>query len=381
MYIKTSALAHGEYFDTVSTPEPQQTVKISRNYSDTFLQFDKKITVTAHSGISLIIMTDNPQDKRRYREYVLQGSIAIHPNIYFNVLSITDQCSIYFDTMHNEKPNQIKSPNPLIVRDFVEQLTISKVYGFFYQVKTAPYAYNHDQHDYFEMTIVDQGELIHEIDGQKIQAKKHDCLIYFPNQLHSQKVVSEGVTTYLSIMFSANGIDASLRNKLVHLGNNYTYLLEKMVELSNHPQSPYYADEMINLFKSIIIQMLKGDPSLHEIPSTSMRENYESELFQSIIEYLHHHVEDENQVNDLVTRFSLSRSTLQLLFKKYANMTPKNYINRLRLKRSKLLIKESKLSLSEIAETLGYGSLQYFSRVFNQEYGVSPSNYAKSLNK
>ena len=381
MYVKTSALAHGKYFDTVTAPQPRHTVTISRNYSDTFLQFDKKITVTAHSGISLIILTDNPQDKRQYQEFVLQGSIAIHPHIYFNVLSITDSCSIYFDTEDNERPHQIKSPNPLVVRDFVEQLSISKVYGFFYQVKTPPYAYNHDQHDYFEMTIVDQGELIHEVDGQKIHAKKHDCLIYFPNQVHSQKVVNDGVTTYLSIMFSAAGIAPSLRNKLVHLGNNYTYLLEKMVELSNHPQSPYYADEMINLFKSIIIQMLKGDHSVHEIPSTSMRENYESELFQSIIEYLHHHVESENQVNDLVTRFSLSRSTLQLLFKKYANMTPKNYINRLRLKRSKLLIKESKLSLSEIAETLGYGSLQYFSRVFNQEFGVSPSSYAKSLNK
>ena len=231
------------------------------------------------------------------------------------------------------------------------------------------------------MTIVDQGELVHEVEGLKHVAKRHDCMLYYPNQRHSQMVKKEGVSTYLSIMFQASGISPELKNKIVHLSNHYTQVIEKMVELSNRPSAPFYADEMITLFKSVIIQMLKSDQAFYDEPSTSMRENYENELFQSIVDYLHHHVEAENQVNDLVNHFSLSRSTLQLLFKKYANTTPKNYINQLRLKRSKLLIKESKLTLSEIAETLGYGSLQYFSRVFTQEYGMSPSHYAKQLLK
>ena len=231
------------------------------------------------------------------------------------------------------------------------------------------------------MTIVDQGELVHEVEGVKHTAKRHDCMLYYPKQRHSQMVKRDGVSTYLSIMFQASGISPELKNKIVHLSNHYTQVIEKMVELSNHPSAPFYADEMITLFKSVIIQMLKSDQAFYDEPSTSMRENYENELFQSIVDYLHHHVEAENQVNDLVNHFNLSRSTLQLLFKKYANMTPKNYINQLRLKRSKLLIKESKLTLSEIAETLGYGSLQYFSRVFTQEYGMSPSHYAKQLLK
>lgn len=387
MYIKTTSVAHTKYFDTinfsynVSDKPHKRLVNIKAKQSDTFFMFKQRVTVTAHKGIALILLTTTPEDPTSYKEFVLQGSISIHPGVCFNTLSITDQCSIFLEPSRNDEPTLVSAPQPLQVREFVEEIHINKVYSFFYQVKTAPYKYLDDCHNYFEMTIVDQGELIHEIDGQEIVARKHDCVLYFPNQRHSQQVKQDGVTTYLSIMFDATGIDTKIANQLFHLGNNHTYLIERMIELSNHPNVDYYKDEMIIQFKSIIINMLRGEADTNEEPSTSMRENYESELFQTIIDYLHVHVEDENQVNDLVSHFSLSRSTIQMLFKKYTDTTPKNYINRLRLNRSKVLIRESKLSLSEIATKLGYGSIQYFSRAFSREFGISPSSYAKSLIK
>lgn len=387
MYIKTTSIAHTEYFDTINfsytakhKPEKKK-VTIKAKQSDTFFKFPKKVTVTANSGIALIILTDTPNDPTTYKEFVLQGSICIHPNICFNTLSITEQCSIFLEPSPKAEPVLVPAPRPLQIEEFVEQLHINTVYSFFYQVKTAPYEYIDDQHPYFEMTIVDQGELIHVIDGEEIVAKKHDCILYFPNQKHSQYVKKDGITTYVSIMFDAKGIDQNIANRLFHLGNKHTYLIERMIELSNHPNIPYYKDEMILQFKTIILNMLRGDADTQEDPSTSMRENYESELFQTIIDYLHANVEEQSQVNDLVEHFSLSRSTIQMLFNKYTDTTPKNYIKRLRLNRSKLLIRESKLSLSEIASRLGYGSIQYFSRAFSQEFGISPSNYAKSLVK
>ena len=132
---------------------------------------------------------------------------------------------------------------------------------------------------------------------------------------------------------------------------------------------------------NILLSLIQGQADNIEEATTSMRENYENKLFQAIVDYLHQNVEEQNQVNDLVDHFALSRSTLQMLFKKYANTSPKAYINQLRLKRSKILIRDSKMSLSEIANELGYGSIQYFSRAFSREFGMSPSSYAKSLVK
>ncbi|MDO4432313.1 MAG: AraC family transcriptional regulator [Aerococcaceae bacterium] len=387
MYIKTTSLAHTQYFDTINfsynvdNKPVKQLMTIKAKQSDTFFRFKKRVTVTAEKGIALIILATHPENPETYKEFVLQGSISIHPNICFNVLTITDRCSIYLEPHKHDEPKTVYATQTLQVKEFMEEIHINKVYGFFYQVKTAPYTYLNDEHNYFEMTIVDQGELVHHVDGNEIISHKHDCVLYFPNQRHSQKVIQDGVTTYLSIMFDATGIDPKIANKSFHLGNHHTHLIERMIELSNHPSVDYYKDEMILQFKSIIINMLRGNADTTEEPSTSMRENYENELFQTIVDYLHTHIEQENQVNDLVNHFSLSRSTIQMLFKKYAHTSPKNYINRLRLKRSRVLIKESKLSLSEIATELGYGSIQYFSRAFSKEFGISPSNYAKSLIK
>lgn len=386
MYTKTSAFARGDYFENLHHSPKQslmyhKTLNIKVQQSDSFWKFQHEVTLTLEQGIALLIMTNQPENPERYQEFVLQGTVKIHPNVCFNILTITDECAVTLASKTPIQPERIMSLYPLKVRDFTEQMRIDKVFGFFYQVKTSPYQYMNDTHDYYEMTIVDQGELEHDIDGQAIIARKHDCLLYFPNQQHSQRVKQEGVTTYLSILFQAHGIDESLKNQLIHLSSQQTHLIEKMVELSTKPHTPYFADEMILLFRQMILYMLRYENSQHAEPSTSMRENYESELFQTIIDYLHQHVEEHHQVQDLTVRFSLSRSTLQLLFKKYTNMTPKNYINHLRLKRSKILIKESKMSLSEIATELGYGSLQYFSRAFSQQYGISPSHYAKSLIK
>lgn len=388
MYIKTTSLEHTDYFDTISgrkhqhTPNSkEQLVNIQLHQSDTFLKFEKPVKVMAHDGIALIILTNDPHNPAKYQEFVLQGVIQVKPGICFNVLSITEKASIILSPSQEDKPQLVPATKLLKVKEFKEQISISRVYSFFYSVKTPPYHYPFDQHNYFEMTIVDQGELIQEIDGKEIVSGRHDCTVYFPNQKHSQRVVKDGVTAYVTILFDATGIDDTIKDTVFHLSNHHAQLLEKMIELSNNAKVNYYTDEIILLFKTVLVDMLRGHATSSELPSTSMKENYESELFQSMVDYLRDHVTEQSEVKHLVSHFSLSRSSIQMLFNKYANTTPKHYINRLRLNRSKLMIKESKLSLSEIAHELGYGSIQYFSRVFSKEFGISPSTYAKSIMK
>ena len=59
----------------------------------------------------------------------------------------------------------------------------------------------------------------------------------------------------------------------------------------------------------------------------------------------------------------------------------KKYINDLKLAKSKLLIKENKYTISEIAFMLGFSSIHYFSRSFTQHFEISPSEYAQTVFK
>ena len=86
-------------------------------------------------------------------------------------------------------------------------------------------------------------------------------------------------------------------------------------------------------------------------------------------------------IEDLCSKFSVSRSSLQTLFKNNLDTSPKKYINDLKLSKSKQLIKENKYTISEIAFMLGFNSIHYFSRAFTQHYEISPSEYAQTVFK
>lgn len=387
MYTKTTAMANSSLFEQLSTNQNvkqkprNRMMTIQKNYSDTFFKFKKPVTLTNNSGIALLVVTDDPHQPDSYEEYILQGSITLGSNVYFNTLTVTDQCSIFLEPQLSDEPVLISVPQPFEVKQSQPLIQIDSIFSIVYQVKTAPLDLAHRHRDYFEMIIVDQGEINHQFKGNDVTLGQHECMLIFPGEDYTQNVQKDGVTTYLTIMFQANGLDDEMNQKIYHLTNKHSNLVERLVKLSTNPPSNYTSDDIYLSFKQLLMSLIQGHADTIEEPTTSMRENYENELFQAIVDYLHQHVEEQNQVNDLVDHFALSRSTLQMLFKKYANTSPKAYINQLRLQRSKVLIRESKMSLSEIASELGYGSIQYFSRAFSREFGMSPSSYAKSLIK
>ena len=387
MYTKTTAMANSSFFEQLSTPQDvkkkprHRLMTIQKNYSDTFFQFKKSVTLTANSGIALLVVTDDPQNPESYEEFILQGSIFLTSDVYFNILTVTEQCSIFLEPQLSDEPKLTSVPKQFTVTDSQPLIQVSSLYSIVYQVKTAPFSLVNQNRDYYELVIVDQGEMTYEVDGQSIKLGQHECLLLFPGENHTQSVEIDSVTTFLTIMFDAKGLEDEMRQRVYHLTSKHSSLVERIVKVSENSHSAYASDELFLNFKHLLMSLIQGNADTIEEPTTSMRENYENELFQALVDYLHQNVEEQNQVNDLVDHFALSRSTLQMLFKKYANTSPKAYINQLRLQRSKVLIRESKMSLSEIASELGYGSIQYFSRAFSREFNMSPSSYAKSLIK
>ena len=60
-------------------------------------------------------------------------------------------------------------------------------------------------------------------------------------------------------------------------------------------------------------------------------------------------------------------------------ISPGEYIRRVKLEESKCLIREGRMNFSKIAELLHYSSIHHFSRQFKDKFGMTPSEYAKSI--
>ena len=102
---------------------------------------------------------------------------------------------------------------------------------------------------------------------------------------------------------------------------------------------------------------------------------------ERILAYIDETIYEPITIAEICQKFSMSRSSLQSLFKENMDMPPKKYINELKLEKSRQMICENRYTISEIALMLGFNSIHYFSRAFTQKYNMAPSEYAKTIYK
>lgn len=74
----------------------------------------------------------------------------------------------------------------------------------------------------------------------------------------------------------------------------------------------------------------------------------------------------------------MNKYYLSHAFKREYGISPINYMISRRIDESKYLLAETDLSMSQIAQLLGFSSLSYFSQVFRKIHGSSPMEFRQS---
>ena len=83
-------------------------------------------------------------------------------------------------------------------------------------------------------------------------------------------------------------------------------------------------------------------------------------------------------VEEIASYVGISRSHLFRSFQNYMNRSPKEYLTEYRIKQACRLLRETDLSVSAIANSVGFENNLYFSKAFRKQKGESPSEYRKS---
>ena len=75
--------------------------------------------------------------------------------------------------------------------------------------------------------------------------------------------------------------------------------------------------------------------------------------------------------------FSVSEGHLSRKFKKKTGRTVSQYIMTARLTSARRLLESSSMSIRDIAENVGFSSLNHFDKMFKKDHGFTPSEYMK----
>ena len=93
--------------------------------------------------------------------------------------------------------------------------------------------------------------------------------------------------------------------------------------------------------------------------------------------YLKEHVGNRLTINDVCGHFGISQTALMKKFRREAGCSLINYFTDIKIAEAKKMIRTSAGTFTEISEALGFSSVNYFSKVFREKTGMSPTDYSK----
>jgi AraC-like DNA-binding protein len=109
------------------------------------------------------------------------------------------------------------------------------------------------------------------------------------------------------------------------------------------------------------------------------QENSEPPVITKARNYIHDHQTEEIKLGQVAKAVNMSSFYFCKMFKKVAGVNFTDYVARIRIEKSKNLLLNPNLHISEIAFEVGFQSLTHFNRVFKKVLGLSPTEYRAQL--
>jgi YesN/AraC family two-component response regulator len=99
-------------------------------------------------------------------------------------------------------------------------------------------------------------------------------------------------------------------------------------------------------------------------------------LVRAIEAYVDEHIAEDNSISEICTAFSISQPYLSRIFRQHKDCSYNEFLASVRIAKAKrLLFQRQDLLISTIAALTGFSNQFYFSRVFKNAVGVTPSEY------
>lgn len=149
---------------------------------------------------------------------------------------------------------------------------------------------------------------------------------------------------------------------------------------------PFSFDVLLTRIRKLIEQHQKRKEAFHKeiviTPSNITITSLDEKLVQKALECVERNMDNtEYSVEELSADLAMTRATLYRKMQGITGQSPKDFIRSIRLKRAAQLLKDTDLSVSEIADHVGFSTPRYFAKLFKEAFGMLPSQYGGRLNK
>ena len=315
------------------------------------------------SGLAILSVSKDGED---FADFYLDKAVQLKGGIWFRLAGFGGRAAVQMSG----------ASMPLFVgrrvndRDFAvrPKVRVECLYTLFYQEKEAGFFFPGEEHPMAELLYVDSGSLHSVADGQDLVLNQGDLVLYAPEQWHMQYAESNQAPRMVTIGFWARGMQwDALRNRRFCLDRDGVGLLQRILQAQQQDDP----DRIFSLLTLLLLKLQERDPKQEKTPQVIV--SGENTIIRNAQQYVREHVEEKLTVPLVAAGIGVSASYLTALFHKHLRLSPGEYVRRIKLDRSKQLIREGQMNFTEISESLQYSTVHHFSRQFKQMFGMTPT--------
>lgn len=233
-------------------------------------------------------------------------------------------------------------------------------------------------HPDFQWIHCTKGEGILIVEGEEYIVGPNQAILLYPNVPHEYYTKSEPWEVYWILLggekvlpiFELAGLHKSGVYKLSHSDILLQHL--KNAYAVAKARNPFVVLECAKITYMLLLDITRYSSS--ECPTIDQ----EYSRLQPVLEYIDNHYREVITLEDLSEILGITSQYLCYLFKKLVNMRPTEYINMVRINKSKeIIFQERDKKISDIAFMVGFENPGYFSTLFRKFEGMTPHAYKK----
>lgn len=224
---------------------------------------------------------------------------------------------------------------------------------------------------YIDITYVIAGKSIYTIGNQEYTVKKGDLLCIPSGTYRAATPIPEDLMECYSTNFLLRdqfGQDVSLPIPIIsHIG-----IIPKLVSRFHEIHDEWLQRDFGYMMKIRGIQCL----ILHQLLNLLLNENHslqQDPRIKSSLRHLSSHYAEPLTIEYMAELFHLHPVYYGSLFHKSTGMTFKQYLTSIRLNYAENMLKSGEYTVSEAAIQCGFSDIFYFSKLFKEKKGISPS--------
>lgn len=143
---------------------------------------------------------------------------------------------------------------------------------------------------------------------------------------------------------------------------------------------PVKKKDLEDLLSRLKIRIAGERSAVKSLSPLSNRQYTAEEIVKSVEEFIKANYAGDIRLEEVAKRFNINAPHLSKIFLKYAGESPSKYMMSLRMNEAKhLLSLKNELTVKEVGEAVGYPDPFYFSRIFKQFTGMTPTAYKSRL--